>query len=88
MEIAILGERGQITIPNSFRKKFNLKPKQPVLIDEIDGRLVIIPAVVIPREKIKEIAREFTEKEIEEFLKNNEISDEEFEELKKILENV
>jgi len=87
MEIAILGERGQITIPNSFRKKFNLKPKQPVLIDEIDGKLVIIPAIVIPKEKIKEIAREFTDEEIEEFLKNNEISDEEYKELKKMIEN-
>ena len=34
-----MGDRGQITIANVYRKKFKLNPKQPVLINEVDGRI-------------------------------------------------
>jgi len=34
METLIVGERGQITIPSSLRKKYNIKSKQPVILQE------------------------------------------------------
>ena len=88
MEIAIIGDRGQITIPNVYRKKFKLNPKQPVLIDEVDGRIVIIPAVVLPKDEIKKIAKDFSNKEINQFLEENELSDDEYTNLKKLVDNV
>ena len=75
METIIVGERGQITIPSKYRKKFNIKPKQPLLITEMDGKLVIIPAKIVPADSVK--LREFTDKEIEMFLKMDKISNEE-----------
>ena len=37
METLIVGERGQITIPSNLRKKYNIKSKQPVILEEKIG---------------------------------------------------
>ena len=86
METIIVGERGQITIPSKYRKKFNIKPKQPLLITEMDGKLVIIPAKIVPADSVK--LREFTDKEIEMFLKMDKISNEEAQKIKEKIDKL
>ena len=54
METLIVGERGQITIPSNLRKKYNIKSKQPVILEERNGELVIKPAYAIPLKKLKQ----------------------------------
>ena len=80
MDTIIVGERGQITIPSKYRKKFNIKPKQPLLITEVDGKLVIIPAKVVPADSVK--LRKFSDEEIKMFLEADKISDKEVKEIK------
>lgn len=77
METLIVGERGQITIPSDLRKKYNIKSKQPVILEERNGELVIIPARAIPLNKLKQSVRTFGDdfvKELieEDILENNE----------------
>jgi AbrB family looped-hinge helix DNA binding protein len=77
METLIVGERGQITIPSDLRKKYNIKSKQPVILEERNGELVIIPARAIPLNKLKQSVRTFDDdfvKELieEDILENNE----------------
>jgi len=36
-----IGERGQVTIPQQFRRRFGLKPKSQVEFAEIGGQLVL-----------------------------------------------
>ena len=86
MDTIIVGERGQITIPSKYRKKFNIKPKQPLLITEIDGKLVIIPAKVVPADSAK--LREFSDDEIKMFLEADKISEEEAEKIKEKIDKL
>ena len=86
MDTIIVGERGQITIPSKYRKKFNIKPKQPLLITEIDGKLVIIPAKVVPADNVK--LREFSDDEIKMFLEADKISEEEAEKIKEKIDKL
>lgn len=77
METLIVGERGQITIPSDLRKKYNIKNKQPVILEERNGELIIIPARAIPLSKLKQSVRTFGDdfvKELveEDTLENNE----------------
>jgi AbrB family looped-hinge helix DNA binding protein len=77
METLIVGERGQITIPSDLRKKYNIKSKQPVILEERNGELIIIPARAIPLNKLKQSVRTFGDdfvKELveEDTLENNE----------------
>lgn len=36
-----IGERGQVTIPQQFRRRFGLKPKSQVEFVEVGGNLVL-----------------------------------------------
>ncbi|WP_022852838.1 AbrB/MazE/SpoVT family DNA-binding domain-containing protein [Thermodesulfatator atlanticus] len=81
MEPLIVGERGQITIPKEIRKKYGIKPKQILLLEERDGELVIKPAVIVPLEKLKKLARDIDLDLIKKFLQENELEPEEEEEI-------
>ena len=71
METLIVGERGQITIPSNLRKKYNIKSKQPVILEERNGELVIKPAYAIPLKKLKQVARTFDDDFVKELIEED-----------------
>ncbi len=71
METLIVGERGQITIPSNLRKKYNIKSKQPVILEERNGELVIKPAYAIPLKKLKQAARTFNDDFVKELIEED-----------------
>ncbi len=77
METLIVGERGQITIPRRLREKYSIKPKQPVVIEDRDGEIVIKPAVVVPLDKLKALVKEYDEEALQEILESNKVSPQE-----------
>ncbi len=81
METLIVGERGQITIPQALRKKYGIKPKQPVVIEDRNGEIVIKPAVVVPMDRLKGLVKDYDEGFLKELLKTNELSEEEEKEI-------
>lgn len=46
-----LKQKSQVTIPSELVKKMNLRPGDKLEIVEQDGRLIITPVVVIPRDQ-------------------------------------
>ena len=65
MTLVLLGERGQVTIPRSVRKKMRLSGGDPLLLDLApDGSIVLKPAGVYPVEI-------YTEKRLQEFEREN-----------------
>lgn len=77
MNTVIVGERGQITIPRELRKKYGIKGKQPVIIEDRDGEIVIKPAVAVPVKEMEKLVRNFDDDFIgkiveEDLLKDNE----------------
>ncbi len=80
-ETLIVSDRGQITIPKSIRDKYGIKPKQPVIIEEKNGEIVIKPVVTIPKNKLKTLARDLDEEIIKEILESNQLSPEEEKEI-------
>lgn len=81
METLIVGERGQITIPRTLRKKYGIKPKQPVVIEDRNGEIVIKPAIVVPMDRLKGLVKDYDEGFLRELLKTNELSKEEEKEI-------
>ena len=71
METLIVGERGQITIPSNLRKKYNIKSKQPIILEERNGELVIKPAYAIPLKKLKQAARKFDDDFVKELIEED-----------------
>lgn len=71
METLIVGERGQITIPSNLRKKYNIKSKQPVILEERNGELIIIPACAIPLKKLKQSVRTFDDDFVKELIEDD-----------------
>jgi len=47
MLTAIVGERGQITIPKEYRKRLGIQPKAPVEIEMTTAGLLIRPTVTV-----------------------------------------
>jgi len=47
METLMMSERGQITIPKELRKRFEMKPNNPVIIEVKEDGLLIKPAMVV-----------------------------------------
>lgn len=74
METIIVGERGQVTIPKSIRKKYNIKAKQPLIIEDRNGEIVIKPVIVIPTKDLEKYAREFSDEFIEEVIRENKLT--------------
>jgi len=58
-------QKSQVTIPVELLKKMNLKTGDKLEIEEHEGRLVITPVVVIPREQIWYYAKEWQQDESE-----------------------
>ena len=83
METLIVGKRGQITIPSRLRKKYVIRPKQPVVIEDRNGEIVIKPAIAIPLDRLKALVQEYNDAFIKELVAANTISPEED---KKIME--
>lgn len=81
METIIVGERGQVTIPKSIRKKYNIKAKQPVIIEDRNGEIVIKPVIVIPTKDLEKYAREFSNEFIEEVIRENKLTPEQEQEI-------
>lgn len=65
MTLVVLGEKGQVTIPRTVRKKMHLNGGDPLLLDLApDGSIVLKPAGVYPVEI-------YTEKRLREFEREN-----------------
>lgn len=45
-------QKSQVTIPSELMKKLKLKPGDKLEVEEKDGRLIITPVVVIPRDQM------------------------------------
>ncbi len=71
MDTVIVGERGQITIPKEIRKKYGIKKKQPLIIEDKDGEIVIKPAVAVPIKEIERFVRKFDDDFIKETIEED-----------------
>jgi len=60
-----LKQKSQVTIPVELLKKMNLKPGDKLDIEEREGRLVITPVVVIPRDQLWYYSKEWQKDELE-----------------------
>lgn len=58
--------RGQITLPKKFRTKYGIKPGVPVKILDADGGIRVEPVRLVSYP-----VRQYTDKEVEEFLKQD-----------------
>jgi AbrB family looped-hinge helix DNA binding protein len=47
-----LKKKSQVTVPSELVKKMNLRPGDKLEIEEKDGRIILTPVVVIPRNQI------------------------------------
>lgn len=66
METAIVGERGQVTIPKRLRERLGIKPKSPVVIEYRENGIFIKPAVTVP-------LRQFSDDFIEDLVKEDKL---------------
>ena len=79
MTLVVLGEKGQVTIPGSVRKKLHLNGGDPLLLDVAeDGSIVLKPAGVYPFEV-------YTEDRLKEFARENRLSPSERHRVRRIL---
>jgi antitoxin MazE len=60
-----LKQKSQVTIPKGIVKKLNLKVGDKLDIEEEDGRLVITPVVVVPKDQAWFYGAEWQKKELE-----------------------
>lgn len=44
MPVAVLSTKGQVTLPAAFRRELGMKPHDRIIIEKIDGAIVIRPA--------------------------------------------
>lgn len=56
-------QKSQVTIPVELLKKMNLKTGDKLEIEEHEGRLVITPVVVIPRDQLWYYSKEWQKDE-------------------------
>ncbi len=49
-ENLVLSDRGQITLPSAMRKSLGLGKSSVVTAEQVDGRIVLTPAVVLETE--------------------------------------
>lgn len=67
-----LKQKSQVTIPRGFVRKLNLKVGDKLEIEENNGRLIITPVVVIPKDQAWFYSPEWQEKEQEADKQKNE----------------
>ncbi len=60
-----LKQKSQVTIPKDFVKKLNLKVGDKLDVEEKDGKLVITPVVVVPKDQAWFYSPEWQKNEIE-----------------------
>ncbi|MBF7084423.1 AbrB/MazE/SpoVT family DNA-binding domain-containing protein [Desulfallas sp. Bu1-1] len=58
-----LKQKSQVTIPSELVKKMNLRPGDKLEIEEKDGRIIITPVVVIPRDQMWFYSKEWQQGE-------------------------
>ncbi len=75
MDTVIVGERGQITIPKEIRKKYGIRKRQPLIIEDKDGEIVIKPAVAVPIKELEKLVRKFDDDFIREIIKEDLLKD-------------
>jgi len=56
--VAVVGTKGQIVIPQRFRKQLKIKPKTKVVLYRKDDKLVLAKLNVPPLEQLEELFRE------------------------------
>jgi len=49
-ENLVVSDRGQITLPSAMRKSLGLGKRAVVTAEQVDGRIVLTPAVVVETE--------------------------------------
>ena len=57
-EIAVVGTKGQIVIPQKFRKELAIKPNSKLCLYRKDGKLVVVKLTVPPLEDLKQLFKE------------------------------
>jgi len=60
-----LKQKSQVTIPKDFVKKLNLKVGDKLDVEEKDGKLVITPVVVVPKDQAWFYSPEWQKNEME-----------------------
>lgn len=60
-EIAVVGTKGQIVIPQRLRKELAIKPNTKLCVYRRDDKLVVMKLNVSPLEDLKELFREIDE---------------------------
>ena len=63
--LVYLKQKSQVTIPKDFVKKLNLKVGDKLEIEEEEGKLVITPVVVVPKDQAWFYSPEWQKKEQE-----------------------
>jgi AbrB family looped-hinge helix DNA binding protein len=61
-DIAVVGTKGQIVIPQRFRKELALTPNTKVIVYRKDDKLVLAKLNVPPLEELKELFAEIDQK--------------------------
>jgi len=60
-EIAIVGSKGQIVIPQRLRKELAITPNTKLRVYRREDKLVILKLIVPPLEDVKELFKEINE---------------------------
>ena len=63
--IVDLKQKSQVTIPMELVKKLNLAVGDKLEVEEKDGKLIITPVVIIPKDQVWYYSREWQDKEKE-----------------------
>ncbi len=61
-DVAVVGTKGQIVIPQRFRKQLKLTPKTKVILYRKDDKLVLAKLNVPPLEELEDVFREIDRK--------------------------
>ena len=57
MEEVIVSSKGQIVVPKEFRDDLGIKEGQKVVVEEVDGAIIIIPVPKDPVKALKGLAK-------------------------------
>jgi AbrB family looped-hinge helix DNA binding protein len=57
-DVAVVGTKGQIVIPNRFRKELGITPNTKVVVYKKDDKLILTKLKVSPLEDLKDLFKE------------------------------
>jgi len=63
-DVAVVGTKGQIVIPQRFRKQLKITPNTRVIFYRRDDKLVLVKLKVPPLEELKELFQEIDKQNI------------------------